>query len=267
MIERISIARPGATLYAEVTGAGPAVVFAHGLGGNHMSWWQQLTAVADGGFTAITYAHRGFHPSTADATPDPSDFGRDLLAILDHLQLPAATVVGQSMGGWAAIEAVLAAPQRIERMVLSATTGTFNPAALWPGMQAWSARAEAEATALMASGIHPACGARMAREQPALHRLYQQIDGQARGFDKMAFRAKLLAARVRLPAEAKAITCPVLLVAGDEDCAVPAPAVAALGTYLPNAEAHVLPATGHSPYFERPDVFNGLLLRFLRAPR
>jgi hypothetical protein len=31
--------RPGCRLYYEVTGAGPAIVFAHGLGGNHLSWW------------------------------------------------------------------------------------------------------------------------------------------------------------------------------------------------------------------------------------
>jgi 3-oxoadipate enol-lactonase len=38
---------PGARIYYEVTGAGPPLVFAHGLGGNHLSWWQQLSAFED----------------------------------------------------------------------------------------------------------------------------------------------------------------------------------------------------------------------------
>src|SRR5216683_3991397 len=36
------VQRLGAEIYYERTGAGPAIVFAHGLGGNHLSWWQQV---------------------------------------------------------------------------------------------------------------------------------------------------------------------------------------------------------------------------------
>ena len=48
--------RPGCRLYYEATGAGPAIVFAHGLGGNHMSWWQQVPHFA-GRYTCVTFAH------------------------------------------------------------------------------------------------------------------------------------------------------------------------------------------------------------------
>ena len=36
------IQNAGAEIYYECTGSGPAVLFAHGLGGNHLSWWQQV---------------------------------------------------------------------------------------------------------------------------------------------------------------------------------------------------------------------------------
>ena len=46
-------------LYYEVHGDGPAVVFAHGAGGTHMSWWQQVPALSRH-FRCITFDHRGF---------------------------------------------------------------------------------------------------------------------------------------------------------------------------------------------------------------
>src|SRR5262245_28226414 len=58
--------RPGCDLYYEVTGAGPAVVFAHGFGGNHLSWWQQVPHLAER-YTCVTFSHRGFGPSGEDA--------------------------------------------------------------------------------------------------------------------------------------------------------------------------------------------------------
>ena len=55
--------RPFGALYYEVAGSGPALVFAHGLGGNHLSWWQQVAHFAPS-YTCVAFAHRGFAPST-----------------------------------------------------------------------------------------------------------------------------------------------------------------------------------------------------------
>src|SRR5262249_45302737 len=75
--------RPGCRLYYEVTGAGPAIMFAHGLGGNHLSWWQQVPHFA-GRYTCVTFAHRGFAPSSEiPGGPDPADYAGDLAALID----------------------------------------------------------------------------------------------------------------------------------------------------------------------------------------
>ena len=59
---RIGHLQRGAHLiHYEVTGTGPAIVFAHGLGGNQLSWWQQVAHFAPR-YTCITFAHRGFAP-------------------------------------------------------------------------------------------------------------------------------------------------------------------------------------------------------------
>ena len=63
--------RPFGDLYYEVSGSGPALLFAHGLGGNHLSWWQQVAHFAPH-YTCVTFAHRGFAPSDAvPAAPMP----------------------------------------------------------------------------------------------------------------------------------------------------------------------------------------------------
>src|SRR5262245_24619792 len=196
-----SLERPGCRLHYEVTGHGRAIVFAHGLGGNQSSWWQQVAHFAPR-YACVTFAHRGFYPSGPIAGgPDPRDYADDLAALIDHLDLSGMCLVAQSMGGWGAIEYALRRTGKLGALVLAATTGSIDPArlreveagrlALW---QAASAKARLD---LSSRGIHVACGARMFSEQPALHLLYRHIDDSNAGLDKEALRARLLAQRRR----------------------------------------------------------------------
>src|SRR5262245_32993797 len=185
-----SLERPGCRLYYEISGAGPALVFAHGLGGNHASWWQQVAHFA-GRYTCVTFAHRGFFPSSPIAGgPDPGDYADDLAALLDHLDLAQVCLVAQSMGGWTAIEYALRRTGRLSALVLAATTGSIDLAQLLAGererLLAWQRASETARLQLIKRGIHLACGERMAREQPALHRRYRQIDESSAGLDKEA---------------------------------------------------------------------------------
>ncbi|MFM1988265.1 MAG: hypothetical protein RJA99_1222 [Pseudomonadota bacterium] len=258
----------GAELHYEVCGRGPAIVFAHGLGGSHLSWWQQVAHFART-HTCVTFAHRGFEPSTLDAGgPDPARFADDLAALIDHLSIDRAHLVGQSMGGWTVVEYGLRHPGRTRSLVLSATTGSIDhrriagldPAAL----DAWKADVAAAAAQCRSAGVHPAAGPRMAREQPALHLLYRQIDELSRGLDKDALRAGLQAMRVRAPDGLAATGVPVLLVSPGEDIVIPPPALRALARELPGARLVELEDAGHSPYFERAARFNTCLDAFFR---
>ncbi len=51
--------RSDAEIYYEVTGSGPALVFAHGGGGHYLSWWQQIPYFSQR-FTCVTFSHRYF---------------------------------------------------------------------------------------------------------------------------------------------------------------------------------------------------------------
>ena len=65
----MKLRRNGAEIHYEVFGKGPAIVFAHGLGGNHLSWWQQVAHFAPT-HTCVVFAHRGFPPSSLGTGAD-----------------------------------------------------------------------------------------------------------------------------------------------------------------------------------------------------
>jgi len=266
-----TLARPGSTLYYEVTGSGPAIVFAHGLGGNHMSWWQQVAHFAPR-WTCVTFAHRGFAPSTAiEGGPNPADYADDLAALVSHLDLPDLRIVGQSMGGWTAIEYALRRPPALKGIVLAATTGSIDVKRIREPelsmLKDWSDFGEALVPKLWEAGMHPACGARMAAEQPALHLLYRQIDGMNAHWDKEALRRRLMESRTRPPEDLRKVACPILFVPNDEDVVMPPFASDAIAAVVPGAEVAHIADAGHSGYFERPAEFNRIVGAFLERTR
>jgi pimeloyl-ACP methyl ester carboxylesterase len=245
-------------LFYETAGSGPPLLFAHGLGGNHLSWWAQVPHFR-GRFTCITYAQRGFWPSTG--TPDPARNADDLAALLDHLGVADVCLVAQSMGGWTVMDYAVRHPERVRAIIFAATPGSLDHPEL-RRIQSTHAAASPVGS-LWERGIHPAAGERMAREQPALHYLYREIDALSVGLDKEALRTALARHRPTSPAMLAALTMPVLCISGEEDVVVPPAAVALLASLLPDARLEHIPAAGHSVYFERAETFNRLLASFL----
>ena len=93
-------------LYYEDSGGNkPAMLFLHGAGGNHLSWWQQVPVFA-ADYRCITVDQRSFGQSPdVPNGPGCAALASDALALLDHLRLERVAVVAQSMGGWAAVGA------------------------------------------------------------------------------------------------------------------------------------------------------------------
>jgi pimeloyl-ACP methyl ester carboxylesterase len=258
--------RPDARIRYEVTGTGPAIVFAHGLGGNLMSWWQQVAHFSPR-YTCVAFSHRGFFPSTAPAGgPDPAAYATDLAALVDELGLGDIRIVCQSMGGWTGVEYALLRPGRVKALVLGATTGSLDPRQMAEParsrLQAWSRDSAAARAELLARNINPAAGARMAEEQPALHHLYNHIYGLTQGFDREALRARLHEQRRRAPEALATANCPVLFLPSEEDIVLPPFAGAAMAPAIPGAKVVPLPKAGHSGHFERAREFNAILDAF-----
>ncbi len=256
----MKLRRAGAEIHYEVYGKGPAVVFAHGLGGNHLSWWQQVAHFAPTR-TCVVFAHRGFPPSSAvPGNTAPDAYADDLAALIDHLDLKDVALVAQSMGGWTCLEHALRHPAKVRALVMASTSGAVEFSQLKNAeVDEWSRRAPAELEKLQARGIHPAGGERMAREQPALAQLYGQISELAPADFRADVREKIRQQRKLAPSLLGGLSMPVLFITGDEDWVFPPAAGPVLAKLAPKGRAVRVPAAGHSVYFERAAKFNELI--------
>ena len=132
---------PGARVnYVEI-GEGEPILFVHGISGSWQNWLENLPHFARGR-RAIALDLPGFGASPMPSWPiDMPAYGRLLHDFCEKLGIEGATVVGNSMGGFIAVEAVTAAPGHFERLVLVSAAGiinTWNPeeravATAWPG--------------------------------------------------------------------------------------------------------------------------------------
>jgi len=259
--------RPGCRIYYEVTGSGPPIIFAHGLGSNHLTWWQQVPHFSDR-YTCVTFAHRGYPPGSEIGVPDPKNFAGDLAALIEHLQLPDVRLVAQSMGGWTSIEYILAhSNHKVRALVLASTCGTIHkpsiPLADPQRLTEWNERAAAARADMTRRGISPPAGERMAREQPELHFLYRAIANASAAFDREELRKHLYAMATRPPDVLRSVAIATLFITGGEDIRYPPFLSDALAPLMPNARVEHVPDSGHSVYFQRAGVFNRLVENFL----
>ena len=114
----------GISVNYQLYGSGPVLVFAHGSGGNSLSWWQQIPEFSKY-FTCLTYDQRSFG-LTADDSERPkgrSEFANDLKALLDYLVIDSCSVVAHSMGARAAVGFALRNPGRVKGLVISGANG------------------------------------------------------------------------------------------------------------------------------------------------
>ena len=243
----------GIELYYESHGIGPAIVFAHGRGGNHMSWWQQVARFS-GEYRCITFDHRGWGQSFAEyGSPLRENFANDLMALLDFLGVEETFLVAQSMGGFSCLEFALACPDRTLGLVLGDTTGGV----VTQGVLAELAKTNPP------DGVARSLAAGFIAEQPALTFLYQQIQGlnPQRGEDGVisGFRRE----DGRHEADFFGWQTPTLLIVGDQDAIFPPNVIAEVQKTIPGSRMKVVAGAAHSTHFEKADEFNALLSGFL----
>jgi len=249
----------GIELYYEDHGEGPAIVFAHGQGGNHLSWWQQVPFFRRW-YRCITFDHRAFGRSL-DAPEPPNgrmQFGADIHALVDLLGIDRFFVVAHSMGGRTAAGLIRRIPDRLRAVVFSGTTaGSTND----------DVRAlQKEYAATLPPGstlLQRALRAGFEAESPELAFLYRGIQrlNPKRPAD---FLAPPPGWRGSFSAYIADSGVPALFLVGEEDAVTPAHIVRKASSLVRGARLQVLPGAGHSSYFERPDDFNQAVLAYLR---
>jgi 3-oxoadipate enol-lactonase len=249
----------GASLYYESHGSGPAIVFAHGAGGNHLSWWQQVPHFRDR-YTCVVFDHRGFGASLDDRPPEERPrFDEYLAALIDHLGLADVRLVAQSMGGWTCLGYTVSHPERVRALVMADTMGGLTSPELQAARQAARERVGEQT---LASGAYSES---FRRRDPAGAFLYDSI----RALNpprEVSLGTGTPMGRLPVSAEqAAAITTPVLFIEGEDDVLIPPEVIRVAQAMIPGARMEMVADAGHSVYFERPREFNALLDRFLAA--
>ena len=251
----------GESIYFEVLGDGSVpLVLNHGAGGNHSIWFQQAAHFA-ADRAVVTWDHRGYGRSTDRGDRSgPAVAAGDLLAVLDHLGIERADLVGQSMGGWTCVGAVLERPALARTLVLADTLGGITTEAI-EAAAAGATRPEIPAEGPSRLGLHPAIDPSLAQRDPARALLYQQL-AETTMVDVPTLLGRLLHTQHDAVAAAR-LTMPVLCIVGTRDPLFPPAAIHALAQLLPDARVAEIPGCGHSPYYEDPERWNAAVRGFL----
>ena len=243
----------GASLYYETHGEGPAVVFAHGRGGNCASWWQQVPFFSQH-YKVVVFDHRGFGRSRCDDEHFEAEyFPRDIAAILNAEGIERAALVCQSMGGWGGLKLAVTQPERVAALVLANTPGGLDTPKATAAIQH------------IASGAIPPGTGQIGKSFVANHPegayLARQISGLNSNFPRSFNR--LTAARAVTLDELKSYAVPTLVLTSPEDILFPPAAMEEVAAAIPGARLEVIPGVGHSTYFEAPEIFNRVVGGFL----
>ena len=248
----------GAQVYYETHGTGPGVLFVHGSGGHHAAWWQQAAALQDD-YTVITVDLRGFGNTRWTQEHDARNFPGDIIAVLDAVAAAGgpsrAVLVGQSIGAAAALKAALLRPDRASGVILAHSLGGLRHPELTDLVKA--DRAVAEKIPVLDRLMTPEFRAR----RPDMAFLFRQM-----GTFNTAKMQDLTNLNSDGPtvSELAAAPFPLLLLAGEKDAVLSPATVRRAGELLPNARVEVVTDAPHSMYWERPDLFNDAIRRFLK---
>ena len=246
----------GISLYYEIHGTGPAVVLSHGLGSNHLHWWQQVPLLAKH-FQVITFDHRGFGYST-DNGSGPDSFVDDLIGLLDHLEIVSTALVGQSMGGFTVAGVASRQPKRVTALVLSSSpAGLVAPRPLSQRVREHLAAATdypSLAHLLITQDGFP-------HRKPQLCFLCEQMTQLNRAVDMRTLSTLATMRHDPLPIKAAAI--PLLLIGGEEDEGAHAAMKEISDLFLGSSLLQIVPNAGHLLFFEDAELYNRLVGDFL----
>jgi 3-oxoadipate enol-lactonase/4-carboxymuconolactone decarboxylase len=251
----------GVELFYDLTGPedAPVLVFSTSVGATLEMWDPQARAFA-GRFRVLRYDTRGHGRSqVVDRRVSIEDLADDLAGLLDALKIDKAHLIGLSLGGMTGQALALRRPEKLESLILMATSAHVPPP------EAWTQRAET----VRSQGMEAIAGVVMGR--------WFTADFMKRAPDVVAETRErfvshhpngyaLCCEAIRdmdLRQAISGIRTPTLIIAGADDPATPVPMMEDIRTRIPDAELIVVPRAAHLVNLEQPEIVNAYLGAFL----
>ncbi len=258
----------GGKLYYEAAGAGRAVVFIHAGIADHRMWDEQFDLFAQT-YRVVRYDTRGFGQTTSENV----EFSNraDVRALLDHLGIDQAVLIGCSRGGQIATDTTIESPERVAALItVGSGPGGFTEGdlsdeeALNPQVQAAEDAGDTEKliqldVQLWGSGLK-----RSVDVMPASF-VAKMVEMGRTNYTHMSEQLKPIVLDPPGVARMGEIKVPALIIWGDLDTNYILAASPALADGIPGAQRAIMPGTAHLPNMERPEEFNRIVLDFLAA--
>jgi len=266
-----AVTRDNVRLYFEEAGSGTPILFLHEFAADYTNWEPQMRYFSRG-HRAIAYSARGYTPSDVPASADVytyKHFYTDALAVLDHLKIDKAHLVGLSMGAYSSLQIGLNAPARALSMTLAGVGSGSNLEHLDMFRQ------HCRETAEQFESLGSSKTAELTREQPGrIPFLIKDPRGHADFYAALARHdAKGSANTMRsfqggrpsvytMTEAISRVPTPALIICGDEDDNCVEPSLF-LKKHLPAAGLSFFPKSGHVLNLEEPALFNETVERFI----
>jgi pimeloyl-ACP methyl ester carboxylesterase len=262
-------ANQGERIYWECAGEGIPIVLCHGAGSNHISLYQQMAGMASDRHQVVVWDQRGYGNSTlTTGIFGIGTAGTDLTTVLEAVGLADARIhlVGQALGGMVAAAWAVANPGRSITLALCDGPLALTDEGRRVGWSLEPRDEGVEATLVDREvGRTPAVGLAFQEADRVGTYLYQTL--QELGNVKPTYADVFAAAQAEpVPvAGLIALDIPILLMRGEHDHVADDAAYRSLAARLPRATMVTIPGGGHSPYFETPEEWNGIILRHVGA--
>jgi pimeloyl-ACP methyl ester carboxylesterase len=232
----------------------------HAITGTSESWAIQIQAFAKAGYRVIAFDRRGWGRSQPDAAsgPQPGHAADDLQALADHLALARFHLVGVAGGGFVALDYAAAHPERLLSLVVGASTGSVSDKEI----QDVIARIEIPGIRSLPAHFREV-GASYRGANPEGTKRWLEIEEHAR-------QANAPTQPLRSPntlAKLATITTRTLVITADADLIAPPGLMKIWARHVKDAQWATVPDAGHSIAWEQPEIFNDLVLRFLKGGR
>jgi 2-hydroxymuconate-semialdehyde hydrolase len=263
-----SIPTMGFTTNCQDLGSGPPVLLLHGSGPGVSAWanWRLPIQHLAPRFRLIAPDLAGFGYT---AVPDDVEFTRDLwlrqvVAVLDALEVERVSVVGNSFGGSMALALAIAHPERVDRLVLMGSVGV--PFTLTEGLDAvWGYEPSIETMGRLMRETFAYDTSLVTDDLVAMRYAASIRPGAQDAFARMfpAPRQRWVDAMAHSEEEVRGIRHPTLLVHGRDDKVIPLSTTLTLLDWIDDSRAHLFGRCGHWTQIEHAAAFSRLVADFL----